>query len=68
MEPIYCVSIVLSLILLFLTFLNVSEEKKTKGLNVNYYMETYMEKFHFAEIFSHLSVEINRIYYYSRTY
>lgn len=63
MEPIYCVSIVLSLILLFLTFLNVS-----KGLNVNYYMETYMEKFHFAEIFSHLSVEINRIHYYSRTY
>lgn len=44
------------------------KEKKPKGLNVNYYMESHMEKFHLAEIFSHLSIETNEIYYYSRTY
>lgn len=35
---------------------------------MNYYIESHMEKFHLAEIFSHLSAKTNEIYYYSRTY
>lgn len=69
-EPIHCVSILLSLILfffdLFLMFLN--KKKKSKCELLLGKCSKSKEKFHFLEPCIHLSVVINEIQQHSRTY